>query len=191
MTEKTKDQSTVMSEEMEKEETKKNESVDADKEETQKEIIEQTDDEVNTLKQTIDELQNKLLRVHADFDNFRKRTRLEKEETAKYAAARLVEALLPAYDNLQRAVSSSKETQNFESLVQGIEMVYRQIEQVLNQEGLQPIEAVGQPFNPELHQAVMQVQTDEYESGVVVEELQKGYKFKDKVLRPSMVKVNA
>ena len=148
-------------------------------------------DETVSLKQTIEELQNKLLRTHADFDNYRKRTRLEKEESAKYAAARLIESLLPAYDNLQRAVNSSNEATNLESFQQGVEMVYRQIEQILTQEGLQQINAVGQPFNPELHQAVMQVETDEYESGIVVEELQTGYKFKDKVIRPSMVKVNA
>ncbi|MFV9511010.1 nucleotide exchange factor GrpE [Tepidibacillus sp. LV47] len=203
MTEQMKGKSTITSEEMEKEETMNQTSADSKEEEeenqeekmqedqVQEEKNEQTKDEISVLKQTIEELQNKLLRVHADFDNFRKRMRLEKEETAKYASARLVEALLPAYDNLQRAINSSKETKNFDSLVQGVEMVYRQMEQILNQEGLQPIESVGQPFNPELHQAVMQVQTDEYESGIVVEELQKGYKFKDKVLRPSMVKVNA
>ncbi|WP_339063751.1 nucleotide exchange factor GrpE [Tepidibacillus marianensis] len=182
MTENMKDQTTTVTEVTENEETL---------EDTVQTQSEERPDELNLLQQTIEELQNKLVRTHADFDNFRKRTRIEKEETAKYGGAKIVEALLPAFDNLERAIFSAKETQNLDSLIQGVEMVYRQIEQVLNQEGLQAIDSVGQEFNPEVHQAVMQVQTDEYESGIVVEELQKGYKFKDKVIRHSMVKVNA
>ncbi|OEF96939.1 nucleotide exchange factor GrpE [Vulcanibacillus modesticaldus] len=147
-------------------------------------------DEVANLKKTIEDLQNRLLRSQADFDNYRKRTRTEKEELAKYANAKLIEALLPTFDNFARAIEASKENQNFETLVQGVEMVYRQLEELLVKEGLEPIEAVGQHFDPEIHQAVMQVESDQYESGVVVEELQKGYKFKGKVIRPSMVKVN-
>ncbi|KXG44998.1 molecular chaperone GrpE [Tepidibacillus decaturensis] len=153
--------------------------------------VQEEQDEVSQLKQTIEELQNRLLRTQADFENFRKRTRVEKEELAKYATAKLVESLLPAIDNFERAIDSSKDSQNLDLFLQGVEMVYRQIEQVLTQEGLEKIEAVGQPFNPEIHQAVMQVETDEFDSGIVVEELQKGYKLKEKVIRPSMVKVNA
>jgi len=151
----------------------------------------QEDNQITQLEQMNEELKNKLIRAQADFDNYKKRTRIEKEEFAKYASVKLIEALLPAYDNFERAIASSKENQNFESLIQGVEMVYRQIDQTLNQEGLQVIETVGQRFDPQFHQAVMQVETDEFESGVVVEELQKGYKLKDKVIRPAMVKVNA
>jgi len=182
MTEEIKVQKMIVSEEEENKETL---------EDTVENQAVEKPDELTVLQQTVEELQNKLLRTHADFDNFRKRTRLEKEETAKYGGAKIIEALLPSFDNLERAVASAKDTQNLESLIQGVEMVYRQIEQVLNKEGLEVIQSVGQVFNPELHQAVMQVQTDECESGIVIEELQKGYKFKDKVIRPSMVKVNA
>ena len=154
------------------------------------ESTEENDSE-EKLKQTVEELQNRLLRSQADFENYKKRTRIEKEEIAKYSSAKIIESLLPAYDNLERALQSSNETNNFESLVQGVDMVFRQIRDALAQEGLETIEAVGHPFNPELHQAVMQVETDEYDSGIVVEELQKGYKLKEKVIRPSMVKVNA
>lgn len=132
----------------------------------------------------------RLLRVQADFDNFRRRARAEKEDFAKYASLKLIEQLLPIVDNFDRALSSSKETKDFDALVKGLDMTYRGIYQLLTAEGLKPIEAVGHPFNPEFHQAVMQVESEEHEEGIVVEELQKGYILKDKVIRPAMVKVS-
>lgn len=148
-------------------------------------------DEIEQLKLKNDDLQNRLVRIQADYDNFRKRTIKEKEELAKYATAKLVESLLNAVDNFERALQASNESKNYDSLIQGVEMVYRQLGDALVKEGLEPIEAIGQPFNPDFHQAVMQVETDQYEAGYVVEELQKGYIFKGKVIRPSMVKVSA
>lgn len=148
-------------------------------------------DEIEQLKLKNDDLQNRLIRIQADYDNFRKRTIKEKEELAKYATVKLVESLLNAVDNFERALQASNESKNYDSLIQGVEMVYRQLGDALAKEGLEPIEAIGQPFNPEFHQAVMQVETDQYEAGYVVEELQKGYIFKGKVIRPSMVKVSA
>jgi molecular chaperone GrpE len=132
----------------------------------------------------------RLLRVQADFDNFRRRARAEKEDFAKYASLKLIEQLLPIVDNFDRALSSSKETKDFDALVKGLDMTYRGMDQLLTAEGLKPIESVGQPFNPEFHQAVMQVESEEHEEGIVVEELQKGYILKDKVIRPAMVKVS-
>ncbi|EGL16175.1 MULTISPECIES: nucleotide exchange factor GrpE [unclassified Paenibacillus] len=146
--------------------------------------------ELDELRKAAEESQQRLLRAQADFDNFRRRTRQEKEEFAKYASLKLIEQMLPVIDNFDRALVSSRETQDFEALTKGIEMVYRQLEQLMTQEGLTPIEAVGQPFNPEFHQAIMQVESDDYEEGIVVEEVQKGYMLKDKVIRPSMVKVS-
>lgn len=137
-----------------------------------------------------DENYQRLLRVQADFDNFRRRARAEKEDFAKYASLKLIEQLLPIVDNFDRALSSSKETKDFDALVKGLDMTYRGIDQLLTAEGLKPIESVGQPFNPEFHQAVMQVESEEHEEGIVVEELQKGYILKDKVIRPAMVKVS-
>jgi molecular chaperone GrpE len=154
------------------------------------ETVTVTVEEWNDLKQQVDENQNRFLRAQADLDNFRRRTRLEREELVKYASAKLVEALLPALDNLERAIHASKQNSDMESLTKGVEMVFRQMEQTMVQEGLQAIEAVGQPFNPEHHQAVMQEEVEGTESGIVVEELQKGYMLKDKVIRPSMVKVS-
>ncbi|GKS10197.1 nucleotide exchange factor GrpE [Paenibacillus chitinolyticus] len=149
-----------------------------------------TNAELDELRKAAEESQQRLLRAQADFDNFRRRTRQEKEEFAKYASLKLIEQMLPVIDNFDRALVSSRETQDFEALTKGIEMVYRQLGQVVTQEGLTPIEAVGQPFNPEFHQAIMQVESDEHEEGIVVEEVQKGYMLKDKVIRPSMVKVS-
>lgn len=146
--------------------------------------------ELAALKQALEEQKDRNLRLQAEFDNFRRRTRQEKEEFAKYASSKLIEQLLPVLDNFERAMDSSNSSQDFESLKKGIEMVMRQMKQVMEEEGLQEIEAVGQPFNPEFHQAVMQVESDEHEEGMIVEELQKGYKLKEKVLRPSMVKVS-
>jgi molecular chaperone GrpE len=146
--------------------------------------------EADQLRMQVEENNQRILRVQADFDNFRRRARAEKEDFAKYASLKLIEQLLPIVDNFDRALSSSKETKDFDALVKGLDMTYRGMDQLLTAEGLKPIEAVGQPFNPEFHQAVMQVESEEHEEGIVVEELQKGYILKDKVIRPAMVKVS-
>lgn len=139
----------------------------------------------------IADLNNRLLRVQADYDNFRRRSREEKEAAAKYRAQGFIEELLPALDNFERALSVKPESEEAKSLAQGLNMVYNQLQEALKKEGVTAIETVGQPFDPHLHQAVMQVEEEGFESNQVVEELQKGYKLKDRVLRPSMVKVNA
>lgn len=138
----------------------------------------------------IEEYKERLLRAQADFDNFRRRTQKEKEDLAKYASSVLITELLPVIDNFERALSSGADSADVSSYAKGVEMIFRQLEGVLKAEGLERMEAVGQPFNPEFHQAVMQVDSDEYEEGIVVEELQKGYQLKDKVIRPAMVKVS-
>ncbi|KHF41913.1 protein GrpE [Halalkalibacter okhensis] len=139
----------------------------------------------------IAELNNRLLRVQADYDNFRRRSREEKEAAAKYRSQNVIEALLPVIDNFERALLVKPEAEEAKSLLQGMEMVYRQFQDTLKSEGVEVIETVGHSFDPHLHQAVMQVEEDGFESNQIVEELQKGYKLKDRVLRPSMVKVNA
>lgn len=152
-------------------------------------ITPEQSNELEALRKQADENLERYLRAQADFDNFRRRTRQEKEDFAKYASSKLVEQLLPVLDNFERAIQSSKDSKDFDSLLKGIEMTFRQFDQVLEQEGLKRMDAVGQPFNPEYHQAIMQVESEEHEEGAVVEELQKGYMFKDKVIRPAMVKV--
>ncbi len=154
------------------------------------EIVEPVASELDQLRKSADDNYQKFLRTQADFDNFRRRTRTEKEELSKYASGKLVEALLPTLDNLERAVASSKSSADLEALQKGVDMVLRQFQQVLQNEGLTAIESVGKQFDPIVHQAVMQVNDESLEDGVVVDELQKGYQLKEKVLRPAMVKVN-
>ncbi|MDF2963985.1 MAG: co-chaperone GrpE [Paenibacillus sp.] len=149
------------------------------------------DQELVQLRKESEENYQRFLRAQADFDNFRRRTRQEKEEFAKYASLKVIEQLLPVVDNLERALNAGREGKDYEALLKGVEMISRQLDQTLANEGLQAMEAVGQPFNPEFHQAIMQVESEQYEEGIVVEEIQKGYMLKDKVLRPAMVKVSS
>ncbi|WP_027088263.1 nucleotide exchange factor GrpE [Cohnella panacarvi] len=148
------------------------------------------DAKLAALERLAEENQNRYLRAQADFDNFRRRTLKEKEELAQYATVKLVGELLPVLDNFQRALQTNGDAAQGDSFAKGVEMIYRQLFQVLETEGLKPMEPVGQPFDPEHHQAIMQVESDEYEEGIVVEVMQPGYWLKDKVIRPAMVKVS-
>jgi molecular chaperone GrpE len=148
------------------------------------------DERFRDLQRQADENHNRFLRAQADFDNFRRRTQKEKEELAQYASLKLVGQLLPVLDNFERALQTGVESDESGSFAKGVDMIYRQLAQVLESEGLRRMEAVGQPFDPELHQAIMQVESEEYETGNVVETVQNGYWLKDKVLRPAMVKVS-
>ncbi|MNC43097.1 heat shock protein GrpE [compost metagenome] len=183
------------------EEANLNENVDQDQsqEETSAEgtgqvnenvVSEDTSTETQKLLAEVEEHKQRLLRTQADFDNFRRRTQKEKEELGKYASAKLITELLPVVDNFERALSTSSDNAEIASYSKGVEMILRQFEGILQAEGLTAMETVGQPFNPEYHQAIMQVESEDHEEGIVVEELQKGYLLKDKVLRPAMVKVS-
>lgn len=147
-------------------------------------------EEIKRLQEAADEYQGRLLRVQADYDNFRRRTLKEKEDLAQYATSKLVTELLPVLDNFERALATAPAGEEGGAFSKGVNMIFRQLEGVLKSEGLTPMETVGQPFNPEFHQAIMQVESDEYEEGIVTEEVQKGYLLKNKVLRPAMVKVS-
>ncbi|MBD2844471.1 nucleotide exchange factor GrpE [Paenibacillus sp. IB182496] len=148
------------------------------------------DPRIAALEREAAEHQQRLVRAQADFDNYRRRTQKEKEELARYASMKLITELLPIVDNFERALAAAQDSGDQQSLVKGVDMIFRQLDQVLGQEGLKAMETVGQPFNPDYHQAIMQVESEEHEEGVVVEEVQKGYMLKDKVLRPAMVKVS-
>lgn len=141
-------------------------------------------------KKQAEENQNRYLRAQADFDNFRRRTQKEKEELAQYASLKLVGQLLPVLDNFERALQSAGDSGESGSFSKGVDMIFRQLFQVLENEGLRRMEAAGTPFDPELHQAIMQVESEEHAEGTVVEVVQNGYWLKDKVLRPAMVKVS-
>lgn len=164
-----------------------------DSEETEAGTSEETSDseqkEMEALKQEKEELQDRLLRLQAEFDNFKKRSQKEKEVDRKYKAQDLVNELLPAIDNFERALQVEV-TDATSSLIDGITMVYQQLKDALKSQGVEEIEAEGNVFDPNLHHAVMQVEEEEIESNTVVEELQKGYILNDRVIRPAMVKVN-
>ncbi|WP_026558692.1 nucleotide exchange factor GrpE [Bacillus sp. J37] len=155
-----------------------------------KETADETIAKIAELQAKLDETENKMLRNQADFDNFRRRTRLDQEAAQKYRAQSIVSDILPALDNFERALQIEANNEQTKSLLQGMNMVYNQLVQALQNEGVELIKSVGEPFDPHLHQAVMQVEDDNFESNTVVEELQKGYKLKDRVIRPAMVKVN-
>jgi molecular chaperone GrpE len=146
--------------------------------------------EIQNLTSKLEEADNRYLRLQADFDNFRRRTRLDIEAGEKYKAQKLVTELLPALDNFERALQIEADNEQTRSLLQGMEMVYRGIVDALKKEGVEPIEAVGKEFDPNFHQAVMQGEDENFGSNIVTDEFQKGYMLKDRVIRPSMVKVN-
>ncbi|MEK3890671.1 nucleotide exchange factor GrpE [Bacillus sp. FSL K6-3431] len=146
--------------------------------------------QIAELEAKLEESDSRYLRLYADFENFRRRTQLEREAGEKYRAQNLVTNLLPAIDNFERAMQVELDNEQAKSLLTGVEMVYRGIIDALKQEGAEQIKAEGEEFDPNLHQAVMQTEEEQYGSNIVVEEFQKGYKLKDRVIRPAMVKVN-
>ncbi|PFA19304.1 MULTISPECIES: nucleotide exchange factor GrpE [Bacillus cereus group] len=165
--------------------------------ENNEETVVEEKSEAALLQEKVDELQAKLteaegrtLRLQADFENHKRRVQMDKQAAEKYRAQSLVSDILPALDNFERAMQVEATDEQMKSLLQGMEMVYRQLLEAMTKEGVEAIEAVGKQFDPHEHQAVMQVEDSEFESNTVVEEFQKGYKLKDRVIRPSMVKVN-
>ncbi len=137
----------------------------------------------------IEDLSDRLKRQMAEFDNFRKRTEKEKTQMFDMGARTIIEKILPVVDNFERGLAAVSEDEKENAFVDGMDKVYKQLLTELDAAGVKPIEAVGKEFDPEFHNAVMQVESDEYESGVVAQELQKGYMYKDSVVRHSMVAV--
>lgn len=150
----------------------------------------ETVDEVEELRKQLEAEQNKYLRLLADYDNFKRRTQKDKELANKFRSQSLLADLLPVLDNFERAMSATTKSEESASLLKGIEMVQKSLLEAVNREGLEEIKSVGEQFDPNFHQAVMQEKDDSAEPGVVLQELQKGYILKDRVLRPAMVKVN-
>jgi molecular chaperone GrpE len=136
------------------------------------------------------ELEDRLLRVHADFDNFRKRTRQEKEELLTFANTKVVGDLLPVLDNFSLALQAAESASEAESIAKGVGMVYKQLVGLLENLGLREMEPIGQAFDPNLHEAVMAEAVEGQNPGTVIAVMRTGYYFKDKVLRPAMVKVS-
>ena len=155
---------------------------------TEKEDTKAAEKEDTKAAEKIAALQDQVLRQMAEFDNFRKRTEKEKEQSFSNGAASVVEKLLPIIDNFERAIASRKEDTDA-AYADGVEMIYKQFNTVLEGLGIKAIEAVGKEFDPSLHNAVMHIDDENYGENEVVEELQKGYTYGDTVLRHSMVKV--
>lgn len=163
--------------------------------ETQEQQVELSPEEQLTakiveLEAKLQEEENRYLRLRADFDNMRRRSQMDREAAEKYRAQNLLTELLPVIDNLDRALQVEVSSDDAVSLYKGIEMVYKTLIDATKKEGLELIPAEGEAFDPNVHQAVMQESDSEKETGIVLRELQKGYKLKDRVLRPSMVSVN-
>ena len=137
----------------------------------------------------IAELNDKVLRQMAEFENFRKRTEKEKAAMFEIGAKSIVEKLLPVIDNFERGLAALSEEEKSSGFAQGVEMIYKQLLTELGEAGVTPIEAVGKEFNPDFHNAVMHIEDENFGENIVAEEFQKGYMYKDSVVRHSMVKV--
>lgn len=146
-------------------------------------------EKTNKLQEKVDELEDKVKRQMAEFDNFRKRSEKEKSAMFETGAKSVVEKILPVVDNFERGLAGLSEEEMKQPFAEGMNMVYKQLITELEKLEVKPIEAVGCEFNPELHNAVMQVESEEYESGIIAQELQKGYTYRDSVVRHSMVAV--
>lgn len=137
-----------------------------------------------------DERYERLLRLRADFENARKRMAKEKQELIKYANEDLIYKFLPVIDNFERAVACAEASQNTKSILEGIELIQKQMNGILANYGLRQIPSVGEKFDPNKHEAIMKVESDLHSEDTVVEELQKGYTLNERVIRPAVVKVS-
>ena len=145
--------------------------------------------EVEQLKAERDALLDRVARLQAEFDNARKRAVREQQEFREFAAAEVIKVLLPALDSFERALKASQNAAEAGEFRNGIELIYRQFQDALQKAGVQAIASVGQPFDPRVHEAIEMVDTTDVPDHHVLDELQRGYKFKDRLLRPAMVRV--
>ena len=165
-----------------------NENVES--QEAEKSVEETSEDKIKKLEAELQEWKNSYTRKLAEFQNFTKRKENEVAEMRKYASEEIVVKVLDNIDNLERAVDASKESQNFDSLVEGVNMILNNLKHLLTEEGVEEIEAAGKEYNPYEHKAMITENKEELDDNVVVQVFQKGYKMKGKVVRPAMVTVN-
>ena len=159
----------------------------ADKKAAKKKL--KADKKQDALKEKIEELEDRVKRQMAEFENFRKRTEREKTAMFETGAKSVIEKILPVVDNFERGLAAVPEAEKGGAFEEGMEMIYKQLMTELEKMDVKPIPAVGEEFNPDFHNAVMQVESEEYESGIIAQELQKGYTYRDSVVRHSMVAV--
>lgn len=151
---------------------------------------ESQDTKIKELEKLANDNEEKYLRLYAEFENYKRRIQKENQINATYKAQGVLTDILPSIDNIERALQIEGDDESFKSLQKGVQMVHESILRALKDNGLEEILAEGKEFDPNLHQAVVQDDNPDFKSGEVTQELQKGYKLKDRVLRPSMVKVN-
>ncbi|MEE1078130.1 MAG: nucleotide exchange factor GrpE [Agathobacter sp.] len=174
------------------EETKENESEELEDSKEDKKVFKkkkEKKDKKDKKDEQIEELTDRVKRQMAEFENFRRRSEKEKSQMFDMGAKTIIERILPVIDNFERGFTTVEESDKDDAFVTGMDMVYKQLMTELEAVGVTPIEAVGKEFDPEFHNAVMQVESEEYESGIVAAEFQKGYMYKDTVVRHSMVSV--
>ncbi|QLK86039.1 nucleotide exchange factor GrpE [Staphylococcus sp. 17KM0847] len=156
-------------------------------EESEESTLEQ---QIETLKSEADAAQEKYLRLYAEFENYKRRIQKEADIQKTYRSQQVLTDIVPTLDNFERALQIEGDDESFVSLKKGVQMVYDSLIKALEENGLERIQTKGEQFDPNYHQAVIQDDNPEFESGAITEELQTGYKLKDRVLRASMVKVN-
>ncbi|MGW7777261.1 nucleotide exchange factor GrpE [Staphylococcus xylosus] len=154
------------------------------------EDVDPKDEEIQQLKKDVQENEEKYLRLYAEFENYKRRIQKENQTMKEYKAQDVLNDILPTIDNIERALKIDGEDEQFKSLKKGVQMVHESLLTALQNNGLEKIETEGQQFDPNFHQAVVQDDNPDFESGQITQELQSGYKLKKRVLRPSMVKVN-
>ena len=165
--------------------------------ETKEEVVEEKtaeellQEKVDKLEEELKQSEDKYLRLYAEFENFKRRKNQEIETNNMYKSQKVITEILPSLDNLERALQVESDNEEIKSLLKGVEMVYEGLLNVLKSEGVELIETENAQFDPNYHHAVMQEEDSEKESGAILDTFQKGYKLKDRVIRPAMVKVNS
>jgi len=165
--------------------------------ETKEEVVEEKtaeellQEKVDKLEEELKQSEDKYLRLYAEFENFKRRKNKEIETNNVYKSQKVITEILPSLDNLERALQVESDNEEIKSLLKGVEMVYEGLLNVLKSEGVELIETENAQFDPNYHHAVMQEEDSENESGAILDTFQKGYKLKDRVIRPAMVKVNS
>ena len=145
--------------------------------------------ELEKTRSELEETKNKLLHLAADFENYKRQAVRRESESKERAVKNVLSDLLPVLDNFERAVHASSSSQDVQNLKVGVEFILQQLHEVLRSHGVEPIEAAGQKFDPQFHEAQEEVASEEHESGTILDETQKGYRYRDQVLRPTIVKV--
>ena len=165
--------------------------------ETEEEVVEEKtaeellQEKVDKLEEELKQSEDKYLRLYAEFENFKRRKNKEIETNNVYKSQKVITEILPSLDNLERALQVESDNEEIKSLLKGVEMVYEGLLNVLKSEGVELIETENAQFDPNYHHAVMQDEDSKKESGAILDTFQKGYKLKDRVIRPAMVKVNS